>query len=119
MTMDSETRSMSNLADLLDPPGFRDPSKPHVTDLIRGIENLGKEVEPFDYEALPQNVKGIMAMGRIWEHLVLQDVILEGLKVGLIPQPKLTLEVDGIIGSLDLSITNFINSCSFIILLTN
>jgi len=99
--MDSEIRDMSDLADLLDPPGFRDPSKPHVTDLIHAIENLGKYVEPFDYGALPQHVKNIMAMGRIWEHLVRADVVREAVKCDLIPVMKLTPEEDGIIGSLD------------------
>jgi hypothetical protein len=99
--MDSEIRSMSNLADLLDPPGFRDPSKPHVTDLIHAVEDLGKEAKPFDYEALPQNVKNIMAMGRIWEALVLRDVVGVGMSAGLIAVTKLVVETDGIIGSPD------------------
>jgi len=98
---DSEVRDMSNLADLLDPPGLRDPSKPHVTDILREIENLGKEVEPFDYDALPENVKNIMAMGRIWEYLVRGDVITEAVRMNLIPVMKKELEVDGIIGSTD------------------
>lgn len=102
--MDSEVHSMSNLADLLDPPGFRDPSKPHVTDLIYAIENIGKEPKPFDYDGLPGNVKNIMAMGRIWEHLALQDIIRQAVHLALVPVPNLTLEVDGIIGSLDMAL---------------
>tara|TARA_R100001086_G_scaffold174937_1_gene96225 strand:- start:127 stop:723 length:597 start_codon:yes stop_codon:yes gene_type:complete len=101
--MDSELHSMPDLADLLDPPGFRDPSKPHVTDLIYAIENIGKEEKPFDYEALPGNVKNIMAMGRIWEYLALQDMIMKAAQ-SLVPVPNLTLEVDGIIGSLDMAL---------------
>jgi len=96
-----ETRSMHNLADLLDPPGFRDPSKPHVTDLIYAADNLGKDVEPFDYDSLPQATRNIMSMGRIWEHLVRADVIRLAVEQGLMPVMKLSVEVDGIIGSVD------------------
>lgn len=99
--MEIETRDMSNLADLLDPPGFRDPTRFHVTELISAVENIGKEVKPFDYDGLPDHVKNIMSMGRIWEHLVLRDVIGEAAREGFVAVPKLTLEVEGVIGSLD------------------
>jgi len=99
--MDSEVRSMSDLADLLDPPGLRDPTHPHVTGLIRGLDDIGRTPRPFNYDALPQSTKNIMAMGRIWEYLVRPDITREAVRVGLIPVWKLTPEVDGIIGSLD------------------
>ena len=99
--METETRDISKLADLMDPPGFRDLSKFHVTDLIHAVENFGKEVAPFNYDGLPQATKNIMSMGRIWEHLVLGDWIREGVKAGSVPVPKVTLEVDDVIGSLD------------------
>jgi len=101
--METETRSMDNLADLLDPPGFRDPSKPHVTDLIYAADAIGsgKEIVPFDYDALPEYSRNIMSMGRIWEHLVGADVIREACLQGLVPIMKPVMEVDGILGSVD------------------
>ena len=90
----SETRSLSKLADFLDPPAYRDLSKPHVSELIsKAMMDKRNDID--------ERVEGIMALGRIWEWIVRPDIKKRVEEVGLIFVPPHTRECDGVIGSPD------------------
>ncbi len=93
----SEMMSLPDLADFLDPPVVRDLSKPHVSDLI----NKAMMEKEMSYEDIDGRVKGIMALGRIWEWVVRADVEREVRGKGLIYLKPFSKECDGVIGSLD------------------
>lgn len=90
----SETRSLPDLADFLDPPAYRNLSKPHVSDLIQ-------KAMMTNYSDRDERVEGIMALGRIWEWVVRADVKMLCEEEGLTYLGPFVLEKDGVIGSLD------------------
>ena len=85
------SRDIEGLADLLAPSNPRDETKPHVSSLIAKI--LGDK----DNDR-PQNVINIMSLGRIWEEAVMRPAVEAEC---VIFTPNVSIERDGIIGTLD------------------
>jgi len=90
----SETRPLPTLADFLDPPAYRDLSKPHISELIQKAMMSKNDV-------IDARVEGIMALGRIWEWVVRPDVKRLVEEAGLIYISPHSRECEGVIGTLD------------------
>ena len=85
-------RTILGLAELLAPPSPRDESKHHVSSLISTV--LGTTFSE-DREDWANN---IMAFGRIWEEAVMRPMVEQETTAFT---PNVTVERDGIIGTLD------------------
>jgi len=92
--------SMSEAADLLDPPAERDESKAHVSHLVNEAVRIIGNGKAYDGEPT-QWGWNIMALGRIVESVVRPIVQREAESRGWRFSPQVVCEVDGIVGSLD------------------
>jgi len=92
--------SMSEAADLLDPPVERDDTKHHVSHLVNEAVRIIGNGKAYDGEPT-QWGWNIMALGRIAEAVVRPIVQREADKRGWRFTPQVVSEVDGIVGSLD------------------
>jgi hypothetical protein len=91
--------NLNDVADLLDPPGPRDESKAHVSDLIHAILEVSANRKPVLKRSVVPN--GMMAMGRIWETSVRGYMDRAAAEEGMTSLSSLTLTVDDTIGNLD------------------
>ena len=96
----SQELSMSNLADLLDPPLERDETKDHVSSLVNEAVRITGNGRSYDDEPTREGWN-IMALGRIVEAVVRPMVRREAEKLGWQFEPQIVKEIDGIVGSLD------------------
>lgn len=86
---------LPRVSQLLCPPQPRDLTKWHVSDLISKILGDGERGET-DWG------NNIMALGTIWEEVVMRRVVAEvTLDKGIVPLFDVKRELDGIIGTLD------------------
>ena len=92
--------SMSEAADLVDPPLERDETKDHVSALVNEAVRLTGHGKPYDGEPTEWGWN-IMALGRIVESVVRPIVQREAERRGWQFTSQVVSEVDGIVGSLD------------------
>lgn len=85
-------RTIEGVADRLAPSSPRDNTKAHVSELISKVLE-----ETYDEER-PQWANNIMSFGRIWEEAVMRPILEQEAEVFA---PNVTLERDGIIGTMD------------------
>jgi len=89
---------LSLVADLVDPPAYRDESKVHVSTLVHKAALLTGHGR--DSPITPE-VEDIMALGRIWEQAVRPHVREAALEEGLWAEFQGVKEKDEVVGSLD------------------
>jgi len=87
------------VADLADPPGYRDESVVHVSDLVsRAATLVGL---PSYSSETTEAQRNIMALGRLWEAMVRPTVKELAESEGLQFCPKEPRVMNGVVGSLD------------------
>ena len=95
-----EILSMSEIADLLEPPEPRDQTRYHVSTLVNEAARVTGNTYYVDAEPEPWQ-ENIMAMGRILEYDLRVICHQRADEKGLIFEPQLIRTLDDIIGTLD------------------
>ena len=91
--------NLNYVADLADPPDYRDESVVHVSDLV---SRAAKLVGLPSYSSEPTEAqRNIMALGRLWEAMVRPTVKELAESEGLQFCPKEPRVMNGVVGSLD------------------